>query len=272
MANIANKSRLEKSSSQNRTRDARYLATTIQKGLDVLALFKDRSHLSFTDIQAALGLHKSTIFRILHTLEINNYLSRDDDGKYALGLNIFILGNSFSRESHLRRVATPYLQELSRRISMTVQLGILEGTSVVILQKVDPPDSIRMFSRVGAMVPAHCTGQGKTLLAFSPRETVERVINTHGLQRFTANTLTTPNTLFEELAAIRARGYTIDNSEHERHIKCVAAPVLNDQGSVEAALSVTGLVLDFPDQQSVEMRASQLLAVAEHIRKDLGFS
>jgi DNA-binding IclR family transcriptional regulator len=240
--------------------------------LDVLALFKDRSQLSFTDIQAALGLHKSTIFRILHTLEINSYLSRVEDGKYTLGLNIFILGNSFSRESHLRRVATPYLQELCRQVSMTVQLGILEGTSVVILQKIDPSESVRMFSRVGAVVPAHCTGQGKTLLTFSPRETAERVINTHGLQRFTANTLTTPNALFEELAAIRARGYAIDNSEHERHIKCVAAPVLNDQGTVEAALSITGLVLDFPDEQSVETCASRLLAVAERIRKDLGYS
>lgn len=261
-----------KSSSKQRTSKTRYLATTIQKGLDVLELFKNRSHLSFTDIHAALGLHKSTIFRILHTLEINNYLFRDDEGKYTLGLNIFILGNSFSRESHIRRVATPHLQELSRQVSMTVQLGILEGTSVVILQKIDPTDSIRMFSRVGATVPAHCTGQGKTLLAFSPRETVERVINTHGLQRFTANTFTTPNSLFEELAAIRARGYAIDNSEHERHIKCVATPVLNDQGTVEAALSVTGLVLDFPDQQSVEVHARQLQVAAEHIRKDLGFS
>jgi IclR family transcriptional regulator, acetate operon repressor len=264
--------KLMKTGSHKRITDTRYLATTIQKGLDVLALFKDRSDLTFTDIQAALGLHKSTLFRILHTLEINGYLARDEDGKYALGMNIFILGNSFSRESHIRRVATPYLQELSRQVSMTVQVGILEGTSVVILQKIDPPDSIRMFSRVGAMVPAHCTGQGKTLLAFSPRETVERVINTHGLQRFTANTFTTPNTLFEELAAIRTRGYAIDNSEHERHIKCVAVPVLNGQGMVEAALSMTGLVLDFPDQQSVETHARQLLAVAERIRKDLGFN
>jgi IclR family transcriptional regulator, KDG regulon repressor len=260
------------SSTNSRNPNLRYLSTTIQKGLDVLALFKDRSDLTFTDIHAALGLHKSTLFRILHTLEINSYLARDEDGRYALGLNLFILGNSFSRESHIRRVATPYLQELSQRISMTVQLGILEGTSVVILQKVDPPDSIRMFARVGAMVPAHCTGQGKTLLAFSARETVERVINTHGLQRFTANTLTTSNALFEELSAIRARGYTIDNSEHERHIKCIAAPILNTHGMVEAALSITGLVLDYPDHQSVELRAQQLLAVAEQIRKDLGFS
>lgn len=264
-------SHIKKFGSKKRTAKTRYLATTIQKGLDVLGLFKNRSGLSFTEIHAALGLHKSTIFRILHTLEINDYLSRDDDGKYTLGLNIFILGNSFSRESHIRRVATPHLQALSGQVSMTVQLGILEATSVVILQKIDPPDSIRMFSRVGAMVPAHCTGQGKTLLAFSPRETVERVINTHGLQRFTANTITTSNALFEELAAIRSRGYAIDNSEHERHIKCVAVPVLDDQGAVEAALSMTGLVLDFPDGQSVETHARQLQAVAERIRNDLGF-
>ncbi len=248
-----------------------YLSTTIQKGLDVLNLFKDQPRLSFAEIKDRLGLNKSTLFRLLYTLEKNEYLSRNDSGRYSLGLNIFILGNSLTRESVIRRVATPYLRELSQRIGMTVHLGILEGTSVVILQKIDPSNMINMFSRVGIVVPAHCTGQGKTLLAFSPQETVEQVINTHGLTRFTPNTITTANGLFEELRAIRERGYTIDNSEHEKHIKCVAVPILNEQGGIEAALSITGLVVDFPDEESLRRHAGILQEAAQKIRRDLGF-
>jgi IclR family transcriptional regulator, KDG regulon repressor len=250
---------------------SKYISTTIVKSLQILDLFKGQPRLSFADIQAHLGLNKSTLFRILYTLEANNYLSRDETGKYALGLNIFILGNSFSRENHLKRVATPYLHELSVRSSMTVQLGVLEGTTAVILQKVDPLNSLKMFSRVGAVLPAHCTAQGKTLLAFSPKERVEQIINVHGLQRFTPTTITTAAGLFEDLRAIRARGYSVDDAEHEKNIKCIGVPILNEQGDIEAALSVTALVIDFPDEQTIDMYVDFLRATAAKIRKDLGF-
>jgi IclR family transcriptional regulator, KDG regulon repressor len=250
---------------------ARYLSTTVQKALDVLGLFREQSVLPFTEIRARLGLSKSTLFRLLYTLERNEYLSRDENGRYSLGVNVFILGHSLTRESVLRRAATPSLLALSQRLNMTVHLGILEGTTVVILQKIESPSGIKMVSRVGAMVPAHCTGQGKTLLAFSPQEKVEEVVNIHGLTRYTPNTITTANGLFEELAAIRARGYTIDNSEHEKHIRCVAVPILNEQGGIEAALSVTGLVVEFPDEESLRRTADMLRDTAETIRRDLGF-
>jgi DNA-binding IclR family transcriptional regulator len=147
----------------------------------------------------------------------------------------------------------------------------LVGTSVVILNKIDPPNRITMFSRVGIAVPAHCTGQGKTLLAFSPRERVEEVINANGLKRYTANTITTADGLFEELRRIRERGYTIDDSEHEQHIRCVGVPILGKQDEAEAALSITGLAMDFESHERIESTAQMLREAAQHIRKDLGF-
>jgi IclR family KDG regulon transcriptional repressor len=249
----------------------KYRSTTIQKALDVLKLFMGGSQLSFTEIRDQTKLNKSTLFRVLFTLENNQFLARDADGKYRLGLNIFILGNSFSRESVIKRVGTPHLQALSDKLGMTVQMGILEGNSVVILQKADPPSSIRMFSRVGAAVPAHCTGQGKTLLTYAPRERVEAIIGAHGLTRYTPHTITTANGLFAELQAIRDRGYTVDDSEHEKHIRCVAVPILNDQGGIEAALSITGLVMDFPDDATIARHAAMLQEVAQRIRRELKF-
>jgi DNA-binding IclR family transcriptional regulator len=256
---------------QSKRGGGRYLSTTVQKALDVLELFREQSILSLTEIRERLGLNKSTLFRLLYTLEQNEYLSRDENGRYSLGVSVFILGHSLTRESVLRRVATPSLVALSQRLNMTVHLGILEGTTVVILQKIESSSGIKMVSRVGAVVPPHCTGQGKTLLAFSPRQKVEEIISIHGLTRYTPNTITTANGLFEELAAIRARGYAIDNSEHEKHIKCVAVPILNEQGGIEAALSVTGLVVEFPDEESLQRTAGILREAAQAIRRDLGF-
>lgn len=249
-----------------------YLSTTIQKAFDILNLFKDHTELSFREIQQRLGFNKSTLFRLLYTLEQNQYVTKSESGKYHLGLRLFILGNSFSRESQILKVATPYLKELSQKINLTVHLGILEGTNVVILHKIDPPNGIRMLSRIGLAVPAHCTGQGKALLAFSPGEKVEEIINFHGLKRFTPNTITTAEGLFEELKLTWQRGYAIANSEHEKHIKCVAVPVLNRQGGAEAALSITGLVVDFPAEQTIETYASLLQGVAANISRELGFA
>ena len=98
---------------------------------------------------------------MLYTLEKNEYVSRDENGRYSLGVNVFILGHSLTREHMLRRVATPSLVALSKRLNMTVHLGILEGTTVVILQKIESANGLKLVSRVGAALPDHCTGRGR---------------------------------------------------------------------------------------------------------------
>ena len=114
----------------------------------------------------------------------------------------------------LRRVATPSLVALSKRLNMTVHLGILEGTTVVILQKIESANGLKLVSGSAPSSPITAPGR-EDAPAHSPREKVEEIIGIHGLTRYTPNTITTANAFFEELAAIRSRGYAIDNSEHE---------------------------------------------------------
>ena len=142
---------------------------------------------------------------------------------------------------------------------------------MVIIEKTAPQRNVVMVSRIGGSVPAHCTGQGKTLLAYSPREAVERIVHTYGLERYTPHTIITEDGLFKELQNIRERGYAIDNSEHEKNIRCVAVPILNESGEIEAALSVTGLVLDFQDEGTIENTAKMLKEVRDKIRREMGY-
>ena len=100
---------------------------------------------------------------------------------------------------------------------------------------------------------------------------MEEIIGIHGLTRYTPNTITTANAFFEELAAIRSRGYAIDNSEHERHTRCVAVPILNEQEGIEAALSVTGLAVELTAEESLHAIADVLAETARTIGRDLGF-
>jgi IclR family KDG regulon transcriptional repressor len=248
-----------------------YHSSTIQRALDVLNLFKEYQVLSFTEMQQLLGFNKSTLFRVLSTLSSNKYLSKDEIGRYHLGVNMFILGIRISREHQLKNVATGLMKRLSEQLDLTVHLGILDGTKVVIIEKTDPHRNIRMVSRIGSSVPVHCTGQGKTLLAYSSTETVEKIINAQGLERYTPHTITTVDGLFEELDTVRKRGYAMDDSEHEKNIRCVAVPILNEAEQIEAALSITGTTIDFPTEDAMHKTAQILKDVRDKIRREMGY-
>jgi IclR family KDG regulon transcriptional repressor len=248
-----------------------YHSSTIQRALDVLNLFKEYQALSFTEMQQLLGFNKSTLFRVLSTLSANKYLSKDETGRYELGVNMFILGIRISREHQLKNVAAGFMKRLSEELDLTVHLGILDGTRVVIIDKTDPHRNIRMVSRIGSSVPVHCTGQGKTLLAYSSSETVENIIRVQGLERYTPHTITTIDGLLKELDTVRRRGYAIDDSEHEKNIRCVAVPILNEAEQIEAALSITGTIIDFPDEETIHETAKILEEVRDNIRRKMGY-
>jgi len=250
----------------------KYKVSTIQKGIDILNLFKVNQKLSFTDIQKKLSYNKSTLFRILYTLEQNKYLARDKHGRYELGLDIYILGNQISKVSKLEKASDSSLKELAETTHLTAHLGILEGLEVVIIGKYNPPNSsINMVSRIGSSVPAHCTGQGKVLLAFSSHEKVEEIINSHGLRRYTAHTFIASNEFHRELQKIRERGYAIDNAEHEKHIHCIAFPILNESNELIAAISITGLEMNFAEKKATERYISLLQNTRDNIRKKMNY-
>lgn len=250
----------------------KYTVFTMQKGINILNLFKINQRLSFTDIQIQLNYNKSTLFRLLYTLEHNKYLFRDKHGRYELGLNIYILGNQISKISKLEKASDSYLKQLAEDTNLTVHLGILDGLNVVIIGKYNPPNSpINMVSRIGSSVPAHCTGQGKVLLSFSPKTKMEKIIRTHGLRRYTPNTIITENKLFEELQKIKERGYAIDHSEHEKHIQCIAYPILNESDELLAAVSITGLEMNFMENDVVERYINLLQNTRDKIRKKVNY-
>jgi IclR family transcriptional regulator, KDG regulon repressor len=246
-----------------------YRSSTIQRALDIMNLFKHSERLSFSQIQKQLGYNKSTLYRVLSVLQENRYLIRDEDGAYHLGFNIYVLGRSASEEYILKNIALPHMRALVEQTDMTVHMGIIEGSEVVIIEKAEPNKQLRMFSRVGASVPAHCTSQGKLLLAYSDRSKVERIIGEHGLRRYTPNTIATADELHEALEKIRDTGYAVDDSEHERNIYCLAVPVLDYQGKIIASLSITGTKADYPDEGSVQKVLALLTQARDAISKDM---
>jgi DNA-binding IclR family transcriptional regulator len=217
-----------------------YLLASLHRGLEVLDCFAERETWTLSDLAAHLNQNKATVFRVLHTLEGFGYLAKDAaTGRYALGLRLQALGAAAMRNEQLRWQALPPLQDLAEATGETVHVGILHDGVVVTVQIVDGTHAVRMHSAVGKRSPAHASALGKVLMAMLPDAEVDAVVARHGLPRFTASTITTPQALRERLHRIRLEGYALDEEEIEHGLRCIAAPITDRSGRPSAAVAIS---------------------------------
>lgn len=207
---------------------------SVERGLIILEEL-GRGEKRLGSLAETLGTHKSTVLRILQTLESRGFVRRVENGAYRLGVRVLELGAAALEELDLTGAARDGLEKIAGVTGETVHLAIIDRGRVVYLDKVESIHPVRMYSRVGATAAVHCTGVGKVLLAHTPPEAWLEL----ELQRFTEQTIVDLDRLQDEAAAIRARGWGIDEREHEDSIRCIAAPVFDVQGKAVAAISVS---------------------------------
>jgi DNA-binding IclR family transcriptional regulator len=193
-----------------------------------------------------LSVHKTTVLRLLRTLESHRFVQRDGVRYYRLGTALFELGFRALDERDVRRSAEPALRALNAETGHTVHLASHEDGEVIYIDKYESRHNVRMYSRIGRRAPLHCTAVAKVLVAALPEDERAEIAASITYERMTRNTITTPRAYLAELVRVAERGYAIDDEEHEEHIHCVAAPVRGARGEVLAAmsLSVPQVVLD----------------------------
>jgi IclR family acetate operon transcriptional repressor len=218
-----------------------YNITALQRGLKLLSLFAgpDTTY-SATQLGKVSGLPASTLHRFLRNLQSADFLSVDEAGNYHLGMACVSLGQAAIGQLDVRRLSLPHLQELNHRTRETVHLTVRIGLSAVYVEKLDSPEPLRIHSRIGAMVPLYCSAVGKVLLAYLPEAEQAKLFDQLEIKRFTANTVGNLQELQTELRKVRKTGYACDLEEHEIHIRCIAAPIWDHGGNVNASLSITG--------------------------------
>lgn len=226
---------------------------SIEKAVKVLNCFTQKSQWGVTEISDSLGLNKSNVHDILTTLSSLNYVQKNDDGKYRLGIGIFSLSRALGDNFSVKKIALPYLQELSNITQERVYLGVGYRDEVLYLEAFYPTDSINLMrSLLGVRAKMYPTAIGKALLAYLPKDTIHQYIQ-RDLYPFTEYTITDPDLLWEELIKIKNQGYAIDNMEHEFGIKCVAAPIFDEKKQAIAAISISGPSLRFDDAKMPEL-------------------
>jgi DNA-binding IclR family transcriptional regulator len=253
------------------TSPRRYTVDAAAKALDLLNVFSftDRK-LSLNTLAARTGIPRATAFRLLSTLEQSGFIAKVG-AEYRLGIKCLVLGNVVAADLDVREKAHPHLVALRDATRETAHVAVLHQWQVVYLDRVPSPQPVGfMQSRTGAILPAHCTALGKTLLAYQPEAEVVAWATSARFEALTPNTHTSPEPLLGELQLIRERGYALDEQEHEIGVRCIAAPIRNHRGEVIAAISVAGPEYRMPETMIGSSMVEQVCASARAISRELG--
>ncbi|MEE6282894.1 IclR family transcriptional regulator [Georgenia sp. MJ170] len=230
--------------------------------LDALADAPDGSSLSV--VAERTGLPKSSTFRYLTALEARHYVEREVDGmSYRLGL-AFRPQNTRGVD-RLAALARPYLDALRDQFEETANLGILDGSQVVHVAVAESPLMMRLAARVGERGDTHCTALGKAMCATLPPGRVRAILDTAGMPRHTAATITDPDAFMAELARTHEAGYGIDEAENQPAGRCVAVAIggLPFPAGISVSAPMSRLPLDrVPDVVAALQKSARKLARA----------
>ena len=251
----------------------RYLSTAIIRAAQVLELFTfEKPAYTNTEFARKLGLNKSSVMRILYSLERAGFLQRDKKtGEYRLTHKLYRIGSVYIQGINLHSEAMPILAELASSFGETVHLAVLSDFEVFYLDKIESSLSIGMMSRIASKSPAYCTGVGKAILANLEEQDLEAFFHNVKLIRYTPNTITNLEELRLHLKKIREQGFAIDDSEHEPEVKCVAAPLLNKDGKVLASISVAGPVFRMTRERMYNELVPSVKEAARRITSRMGY-
>jgi len=215
------------------------MVNSVKRAAAILSLLGKEGRLSLTQICRTLRIPKSTTFSILETLEAERIVEKDEPtGTFSLGIRLLELGQEAQKNFELRKVASPYLQQLNHALDETVHLTVLDDDEVLYVECFESSKRLRTYSVIGIRGPLHCTAVGKAILAFLDDDQKIRLVNRLELVKFTPNTITERKALLEDLDLVRRRGYSVDDVEHEEGVRCVGAPVYDNKGRASGCLSI----------------------------------
>ncbi len=240
------------------------LVRSVVKVVSLFEILATQDEMGLTEISKNIKVHKSTAYRFLTSLKELGYVRQNPENeKYSLSLRLFEVGSEVLARLNEREEARPVMKKLAEQTEETIHLGMLDGEEVVYIDKIDSPQTLRMYSKIGRRSPAYCTAIGKVLLAWAPPEIINHLLGQRKLYRFTEHTIIEPYRLKEELHQIRERGYAEDHEEHEAGICCVAAPIRNMSGEVTASISIAVPKLRFQDERLPYFRKLVIEAARE---------
>ncbi len=249
-----------------------YVIQTVIRALEVLEQFHDDvDELGVTELSKRLRLHKNNVFRLLATLESRNYVEQNKTTEnYRLGLKNLELGQAVIKRMGLIDKSRPVLESLVQACNETAYVAIMRNSHVMYLDAVESEQAVRVVSRVGARLPAHCTAAGKVLLA-AAIGTGRQLCSGMELRRHTSRTIVDRDEFLKELERVTAQGFALEDEELDTEVCGVAAPICDYTGSAVGALNVSGPIMRFSQERMHDELAPLVRKAAAEISRQLGY-
>jgi DNA-binding IclR family transcriptional regulator len=242
---------------------------SVERALAIIEILARAGEAGVTAIAAEIGVHKSTAFRLVATLERGGLVEQTEDrGKYRLGMGILRLAGATTARLDVVQESRPICRKLAATTRETVNIAVLSDRSALYVDQVAGASSLQPHNWVGQHVPLHATSNGKVLLSGQTDDEVARVLGS--MPAYTDATITTKARLRRELAVVRERGYATAVDELEVGLTALAAPIRNAHGDVIASLSVSGPTFRL-DAARIEEVLPDLLEAAGEVSHRLGW-
>jgi len=233
--------------------------------MDVLASREEA--ISLKEISEKSGLHLSTTHRLLNDLATGRFVDHPQPGSYRLGMRLLELGNLVKSRLNVRDAALLPMRELHKLIQQPVNLSVRQGDEIVYVERTYSERSgMQVVRAIGGRAPLHLTSVGKLFLAADDPQRVRAYATRTGLSGHTKNSLTQLPALERELSKVRQYGVAHDNEELELGVRCMAAGIYDDQGTLVAGLSISA-----PAERLEDAWLPKLQATAREISTTLGF-
>lgn len=245
---------------------------TLRKSLLIFDILrKEDKNLTLTEISHLTGLNITTTHRLCSFLRENRYLSKDIATKqYSLGPIILSLASSLIQKDRLCNVSNYYMEKLCKEVQETVNMNILDGTDVVIVNRREADRSMVTQYKVGTRFPVYCTAGGKVLLSGKSQSEIEELLHKISLKRLTRFTITLKKKLIEQINEVKIRGFAFNDKELSEELRAIAAPIKSGYGEIIAALNIDAPVHRITSNE-LKGYIPKLVAVAKEISKEMGY-
>lgn len=245
---------------------------TLNRAIAVLDCFtQENTELGVREIARMVSLSSSATGRLLAAMKEMGILTQNPETRaYAMGARVLSWAGVYNAILDVRNRALPAIQELHLTTRETISLYILEGSERVCIERLESPQTVRIVTRVGKRLPLYAGSAGKVMLAFLSPEQQKRYFESNSLVPLTPKTLIDPEVLRREIKKVREEGCAVSYGEWIEDAAGVAAPILDQNGQVIAALSISGPIQRF-NTEKVSIYCEAVKRVAAWISQSLGF-
>ncbi len=244
---------------------------SLDRGLEILFILAESKSKGVTELANELQVNKSTVFRLLETMEKRNLVQQDKiTAKYKLGIGLLHISEGLVKNLDIINVSRPTLKQLMDSTKESVHLCTYSNDKVYVVDQVKSNQIMKVSATIGHEEPIHCSSVGKCILAYLPAEERDRILDNVQFIPYTEKTKTSKSALFEELEQIKRNGYALDDEELSIGVCCIAAPIYNHKGEIKNCVGISGpsarIRLD-----NIDSYISKVKIAASNISHNMGY-